>query len=75
MPVDTLLLITFTLVAIALVLAAVLYTFIMHHVRAAATVAHSARQSWLSDVIWACIPWLIVFGLMYPALIKIFAQN
>jgi heme/copper-type cytochrome/quinol oxidase subunit 2 len=73
MPVETLLFITVTLATIAVVVAVVLYTLIMHHIRTPAIQVHSARQSWLSDVIWACIPWLIVLALMYPTLTKIFA--
>ena len=75
MPVETLLLIIFTLATIFVVLVAVLFTFIMHHLRQPTLQAHAARQAWLSDVIWACIPWFIMFGLMYPALIKIFASS
>lgn len=72
MPIDTLLLVTFTLLTISVSLAAVLYTLIMHHVQTPARQANVARQHWLVDITWACVPWLIVILLMYPALRKIF---
>ena len=72
MPIDTLLLVTFTLLTISISLVAVLYSFIMHHVRTPARQASVARQHWLIDITWACVPWLIVIVLMYPALKKIF---
>ncbi len=72
MPIDTLLLVTFTLLTMSVVLAVVLHTLIMHHVRTPARQANVARQNWLVDITWACVPWLIVIVLMYPALRKIF---
>ena len=75
MPIDTLLSVTFTLLTMSVILVAVLYTFIMHHVRTPIKQANVARQHWLVDVTWACMPWLIVILLMYPALKKIFTHN
>jgi heme/copper-type cytochrome/quinol oxidase subunit 2 len=75
MPIDTLLLVTFTLLTMSASLVAVLYTLIMHHVRIPARQANVARQHWLVDFTWACVPWLIVILLMYPALKKIFTHN
>ena len=72
MPIDTLLLVTFTLLTMSVSLVAVLYSFIMHHVRTPARQASVARQHWLIDITWACVPWFIVIVLMYPALKKIF---
>jgi len=53
----------------------VLYTLIMHHVRTPVSQANVARQHWLVDITWACVPWLIVVLLMYPALKKIFINS
>jgi len=75
MPIDTLLLLTFTLLIMGVILVAVLYTFVMHHIRAPASQANVARQHWLVDITWACMPWLIVILLMYPALKKIFNHS
>jgi heme/copper-type cytochrome/quinol oxidase subunit 2 len=75
MPIDTLLLVTFTLLTMSVVLVAVIYTLIMHHVRTSARQANVARQQWLVDITWACVPWLIVILLMYPALKKIFTHS
>jgi heme/copper-type cytochrome/quinol oxidase subunit 2 len=75
MPIDTLLLVIFTLLTISVSLVAVLYTLLMHHVRTPARQANVARQHWLVDLTWACVPWLIVILLMYPALRKIFTHS
>ena len=75
MPIDTLLLVTFTLLTMSASLVAVLYTLIMHHVRTPVSQANVARQHWLVDITWACVPWLIVVLLMYPALKKIFINS
>lgn len=75
MPIDTLLLVIFTLLTLVVILVAVLYTLIMHHIRTPITQANVARQHWLADVTWACMPWLIVMLLMYPALKKIFIHS
>jgi heme/copper-type cytochrome/quinol oxidase subunit 2 len=72
MPIDKLLLVTFTLFTMSVILAAVLYTLIMHHVRTPVRQANVARQHWLVDITWACIPWLIVTLLMWPTLKKVF---
>ena len=75
MPIDTLLLVIFTLLTLVVILVAVLYTLIMHHIRTPITQANVSRQHWLADVTWACMPWLIVILLMYPALKKIFIHS
>jgi len=74
MPIDTLLLVTFTLLTMSVVLVAVIYTLIMHHVRTPARQANVARHYWLVDITWACVPWLIVILLIYPVLKKIFTH-
>jgi heme/copper-type cytochrome/quinol oxidase subunit 2 len=75
MPIDTLLLVSFALITLFVILVAVLYTLIMHHVRTPPRQANVARQHWLADVTWACMPWLIVILLMYPALKQIFIHS
>ena len=75
MPIDMPLLLIFTLSTMSVILVAVLYTFVMHHIRIPASQANVARQHWLVDITWACMPWLIVILLMYPALKKIFNHS
>lgn len=71
MPIATVLLMTFTLLTIAIVWVAVLYTFIRHHARPPVLQTHLVRPSWVVDMAWACTPWLIVLLLIYPTLKKI----
>jgi heme/copper-type cytochrome/quinol oxidase subunit 2 len=75
MPITTALLITFTLLTIIVVWIAVLYTFLSHHLRLPATRVYSVRHSWLVEMAWACMPWVIVILLIYPTLEKIFMQT
>lgn len=75
MPIDTLVLLILTLLTVAIVLIAILYTTTMHHVRTQVRPRHSGHQHWMIDVIWACVPWLIVLALIGPTLKKILMHS